>query len=73
MMAELMEEMRKLTAAGYQDTGKHEGISASWLFVLGLVTLVSMLLGIGSFVFAVTRPPTPTQVVSPVIPTHVAP
>lgn len=54
-MAELVVSVNKLLSAGSIMTGKSEGISASWLVLLGAVSLISTLIAIGSFVFTETK------------------
>lgn len=56
-MAQLIVSVDKLLSAGSVISGKSEGISASWLVLLGAVSLISTLIAIGSFVFTETKAP----------------
>jgi len=49
-MAEYMEELKSLRLQIGQNTGKSQGMSASWGLILGVVGLVSTLLSIGAVV-----------------------
>lgn len=53
----LTERIAALEKSSYKGEGKGSGISASWGALLGVVTLIVMLLGIGSFVYMANRAP----------------
>lgn len=52
MMAELVEQVKKLSAGGNKSEGKSEGISMVGAIILGAVSLVAGLVGIGGTVAA---------------------
>jgi len=49
--------VEQLVSSRAQTTGKSEGIGASWLVLLGLVSLIGGLIVIGTFVFVTMRSP----------------
>jgi hypothetical protein len=51
-MQAMLTEVQKLTTSGNRTEGKTEGISAVWVAVLGALTMISLLIGIGSAIFA---------------------
>jgi hypothetical protein len=56
MLAELVAEMKNLRESRANVTGKSQGISAAWAALLGVVVLITGLIGVATFVF--TRPST---------------
>jgi hypothetical protein len=56
MMADFITEMRMLVTRQAHSGGKSEGISASWVILLGAVSLFSGLLGIAGVLYAVLKP-----------------
>lgn len=55
-MADLVSEVRKFTTATAVTTGKAEGLSMSAAILLGMVALISSLVGIGGVLYAVLKP-----------------
>ena len=53
----IIERVAALEKSSYKGEGKGSGISASWGVLLGIVTLIVMLIGIGSVVYMANRPP----------------
>lgn len=66
----LMHQMEVFMAAQAKSTGKDEGVSKSGAIALGAVTLISVLMGIGSFIYSANRPPVAAQAssLSPTVP-----
>jgi hypothetical protein len=54
--AEMVAEMRKLSAAGAVSTGKDAGISLAWVVLLGGIGAIGGLLGIAGVLYAVLKP-----------------
>lgn len=55
-MTELVAEVKKLSAAGAEISGKTAGISLSAAVVMGGITIISGLLGIAGVIYAVLKP-----------------
>ena len=53
----LMQQMEIFVAAQAKGSGKAEGVSASWVVLLGAVSLISTLLGVGAFIYSANRAP----------------
>ncbi len=56
MMAEFMADMKAMLRNQTQVQGKSEGINSAWVILLGVLSLLSMLIAIGSFVFKPSVP-----------------
>jgi len=56
-LAEMLAEMRAMSAQAAAGGGKSAGINAAWVVMLGAVSLIVGLITIGSFVFVATRQP----------------
>jgi hypothetical protein len=55
-MAELVVEMRKLTAGSSESQGKQAGISLSAAVIMGIVTAISAAAGIMGWIYALVKP-----------------
>lgn len=55
MMAEMLAEMKSLRESRASVVGKSEGVSASWVLLIGVVVLISTLLGIAGMIFAFVK------------------
>jgi uncharacterized iron-regulated membrane protein len=63
-LALMVEQLARSRAA---DTGKTAGLSAAWVGLLGVVSLIVGLITIGGFVFITTRPPAPDPTLAAIL------
>ncbi|MEO8101938.1 MAG: hypothetical protein ABI790_05395 [Betaproteobacteria bacterium] len=63
----LMTQMEMFMAAQAKGTGKAEGVNASWVILLGAVSLVGTLLGVASFIYSSNRAPATAPQTTPQI------
>jgi hypothetical protein len=72
-MDKFMERLEKISGTQLTGAGKSEGISMAWAAILGLLTMVSLMVGIGAVVYEATRVSAPSPVVYMPAPVPVTP